>query len=137
MEAVIFVVKAMAGAVLSESAKEAYGSVRDYVKEKLGLGQAVELLEDKPNGDTEQKLLAERLAAVNALEHPEFREKVDILVAALQEVTDAPKPAKILIEDIKAGEATFRRMTAEGSGSVIVKGVESDCLTVEDLISKS
>lgn len=137
MEAVIFVVKAMAAGVLSESAKDAYGNVRDYVKGKLGLGQAVALLEEKPEGDTERKLLAERLAEVNALEQPEFREKVDILVAALKEVTDAPKSAKILIEDIKAGEATFRRMTAEGSGSIIVKGVESDRLTVEDLISKS
>lgn len=137
MEAFIFVVKAMAGAVLSESAKDAYGSVRDYVKDKLGLGQAVTLLEEKPEGDTEQKLLAERLAEVNALEHAEFREKVDILVAALKEVTDPPKSAKILIKDIKAGEATFRRMTAEGSGVIIVEGVESERLTVEDLTSKS
>jgi len=136
-ESVIFVVKAMAGAVLSQSAKDAYGGVRDYVKDRFGLGEAIALLEDKPEGGTEQKLLAERLEDANAMEHLEFLEKVDILVAALKDVTDAPKSARILIEDIKTGESTFRRITTEGNGSVTVKGVESGRLTVEDLTSKS
>ncbi len=137
MEYAAFVVKALVGGVLSEVAKGAYRGVVGYLKDKPKLGGAVAMLEENPEGETEQKLLAERLVDSDALSHPEFRAKVDILVQALKNAKEVSPQARVLIEDIKANEAYFRRIETEGGAGVTVKKVEADILVVEDITVKS
>lgn len=137
METAVWIAKAIAGAILGQSAKDAYGAVRKSLKTKFGLGSAVAMIEENPQGETEQKLLAEKLHASGAVNHAEFQQKVDILVEALKQSTDLPPQAQVLINDICAGQATFRDIIATGGGSIKVEGIDVENLVVENVRAKS
>jgi len=136
-EAATFVVKAMAGAVLSQGAKDAYGAVRDYLNDRIGIGTAVTMLEENPAGETEQKLLAERLTEATVLGHSDFRKKVEILVEELKRSSPQSTQAIVLIEEIKGKETAFRNIIAEGSGSVVIRGVDADKSTFDNIKATS
>lgn len=134
----IWVAKAIGAAVLGQGAKDAYGALRDLLVSRFNLGTAVAVIEAKPEGDTQQKLLAEQLVDSEALVDPEFLAKVDVLVAALKDSQPRNPQAQVLIENIRAEEAVFRDILAEGSASVIVKDLDVDgTLTVENVKGRS
>lgn len=115
----------MATAGLEEVTKDLYGGLKRTLKDRFGIGAAVEALEEAPQDTEAQALVAKRLETSGALSDAEVLQALDALKAALLALPERATPqTAILIEAIRAQTFTFTNVHATGGASIVVKGLE-------------
>ncbi|UJW77687.1 hypothetical protein [Rhizobium sp. SL42] len=137
MEIAIWMVKAIAGAILGQTAKEAYTGVKDILLSKYHLGDEIAVVEKSPSKEITQKLLSEELVTSGAVNDSGVRQKIEALVDALAKSSDHNPDAQVLITDIKGQEASIKRLLAEGSAGITIRNIAVEKLDISDIKAKS